>query len=311
MSRPAGLPPLPPPESTVGVLDIGGTHVTSAQVDPSRWTLIQQPVRLTVAPDGSATAILARFGQAANAISSADNPPRPLIWGVAMPDPFDYATGTAWFQGVAKFERLYGLDVRAALLSAIDPTPLDVVFINDADAFILGEWLHGAATGAARCVGITLGTGVGSGFLADGAIVDTGPDVPAGGRAHTVVVDGVPLEELMSRRAIRRSYAAAGGDSSLDVREICARARDQDRFALVAIRSALGRLGTALAPWIARFGADVLVIGGSMAASWDVLEPPFLDAFAAIAEPPPIAVAVDADRAPLLGAAQRAQRIGA
>jgi glucokinase len=33
-------------------------------------------------------------------------------------------------------------------------------------------------------------------------------------------------------------------------------------------------LGAALAPWLARFGASVLVVGGSMSASWDLLAEP-------------------------------------
>jgi glucokinase len=196
--------------------------------------------------------------------------------------------------------------VRAALLVAIAPPPHDIAFINDADAFVLGEWLNGAATGSSRCAGITLGTGVGSGFVRDGSMVDSGPDVPPGGRAHRLTVDGAPLEDVMSRRAIRRAYAAASGDLTADVREICQRARGGDAVAVASIQIPLRTLGLTLAPWISRFGADVLVIGGSMAASWDVLEPPFLDGFASIAAPPRVAVAIDADRAPLLGAARRA-----
>ena len=55
-----------------------------------------------------------------------------------------------------------------------------VQFLNDADAFALGEWWAGAAKGGRRVVAATLGTGLGSAFLADGHIVHDAPGIPAG-----------------------------------------------------------------------------------------------------------------------------------
>jgi putative membrane protein len=294
--------------STVPVLDVGGTHVTCALVDLASWDVVGRATRLPLDATGAAAGIIDALLEAAAGIAA----PAGAVWGVAMPDPFDYATGVALFEGVGKFESLYGHDIRAALLAGLPASPADVAFINDADAFVLGEWLHGAASGTARCAGLTLGTGVGSGFVADGQVVDCGPDVPPGGRAHRLQVAGAPLENLMSRRALRRAYASRTGldaEEVPDVAEICARARSGEPAATSTIAHALRTLGAVLAPWIVRFGADVVVIGGSMAASWDVLEPPFVEGFGSIAEPPRLAVAADADRAPLLGAARRASEV--
>jgi glucokinase len=286
----------------VPVLEVGGTHVSSANVDTTTWRLVAPSTRLRIAPDGSADAIMATFLLAATACTSAAG----AVWGVAMPDPFDYERGIARFEDVGKFESLYGVDVRAGLLDGIAPRPSTIGFINDADAFALGEWLNGAATGAVRCAAITLGTGVGSGWIADGHIVDTGPDLPPGGRAHRLHADGRPLEDMMSRRAIRRAYGELTGDTGADVAEICGLARDGDAVALEVLGRALRTLGAVLADPITRFGAEVVVVGGSMAGSWDVLESLFIEGFSSVATPPRIAVAVDADRAPLLGAARRA-----
>jgi glucokinase len=295
----------PRPDGLVAVLDVGGTHVTSAVVDTSSWQLHGAPTRLPVSSDDPAPAIIDRFAQAGAALQV----PAGWAWGVAMPDPFDYTAGVALFHGVGKFESLYGQDIRIGLMDGLPARPCGIAFINDADAFVLGEWLNGAATGSSRCAGITLGTGVGSGFVADGMIVDSGPDVPPGGRAHRLLVGNAPLENQMSRRAIRRAYAARTGvdlAASPDVAEICARARSGEAPATATLAHGLRTLGAAIAPFVSRFGAEVLVIGGSMAASWDVLEPPFLEGFRSVAEAPKLAVAHDADRAPLLGAARRA-----
>jgi glucokinase len=220
-----------------------------------------------------------------------------------MPGPFDYDRGIALFEDVGKFDSLRGVDVRAALCEGIAPPPESVSFLNDADAFLLGEWLHGAATGYRRCAAVTLGTGVGSGFLAAGEIVSSGPDVPPGGRAHRLDIDGVPLEDGVSRRAIRAAYAAATGDAAADVHEIADRARGGDFVAREVIDTAMKRLGTALGPYLQRFGAEVVVIGGSMSASWDLFGPAFV---AQLRGPIAVVVAEDREHAPLLGAARYA-----
>lgn len=186
-----------------------------------------------------------------------------------MPGPFDYAAGIGRYRDVGKFESLNGVDVRAALTAAISPAPKDVVFLNDAHAFALGEWAAGSMAGHSRAVALTLGTGVGSAFVDSGSIVDTGPSVPPEGRADLLSIDGRPLEETVSRRAILARY---GG--SVDVREIASRALDGESRASSVLRDAFFALGLAFRPWVSRFGAGVVVIGGSMAASWDLVAPP-------------------------------------
>lgn len=275
--------------------------MSAALVDPgASWRVIES-ARLALDPDASAAAILDRFVQAATLVPA----PSGATWGVAMPDPFDYVRGVGQFEGVGKFGALRGVDVAAALLAGVGAAPAGLVFLNDADAFVLGEWMAGAARGSARCVGITLGTGVGSGWLADGSIVDPGD--PPGGRIHRVSVDGAPLEDVVSRRAIRRAFAGAGGDPAADVREIAALARSGDPTARRVLDAAFTALGRVVGSSAAGFGADVLVIGGSMARSWDVLEPAFRAGAQGLA-PPQIRLAADSDAAPLIGAAAHASR---
>ncbi len=280
----------------VPVLDIGGTHVTAALVDPSSWRIATSPRRLDVDSAAGADRILDTFAAAAADLEVA---PR-ARWAVAMPDPFDYERGIGRFHGVAKYESLDGVDVRAGLLNRLPGGPAGIVFCNDADAFTVGEWVAGAAAGTTRAVGLTLGTGVGSGWVDSGSIVD--PGTPPGGRAHRLSVDGVPLEDAMSRRAIRRAYAEATGDRAADVREIAERARAGEPAATTALARAVQALGRALAGPLRDFRADVVVVGGSMARSWPLFAPWFR-AGAGDVPVPPTRVAQDADGAPLVGAA--------
>jgi glucokinase len=199
-----------------------------------------------------------------------------------MPGPFDYDKGIGRFHDVAKFAALNGVDVGSALRAALPTPPARIAFVNDASAFAIGEWVGGAAQGAGRVVGITLGTGVGSGFLDHGHIVSAGPDVPPSGYAHLLRINGRPLEDVVSRRAIIAAYQSAtgsgtGGLLAVDVDTIAQRAADGDAVALSVFDRAIGALGDALRPWLIRFCADVLVVGGGMAASWEIIEPPLRD----------------------------------
>ena len=277
------------------VLEVGGTHVTAALLDPQDWSYLVPPHRTDLDGHGSAAEILGAFAAAAHTLDAAAG----ASWGVAMPDPFDYEHGIGRFHGVAKFEALDGVDVRAALRESL-PAPRGIAFVNDADAFALGEAAQGAASGRRRVAGLTLGTGVGSGWVVDGHVVAAGPGIPPGGRIHQLDVLGRPLEDVMSRRAIRNAYRDAGGDD-LDVREIADRARRGEAAAIEVLRHALCALGKVVGGCVLGFGADVLVVGGSMAGSWQLFEPWFRAGAGEL--PAEIVVSADSERAGLVGAA--------
>lgn len=281
----------------VPVLEIGGTHVTAALVDPNDW-LIQQSTRYSLDPGAPRDVLLDRFWRAGNALRA----PVGAVWGVAMPDPFDYTRGVGDFEGVGKFASLHGVDVGDELNRRLRGR---MAFLNDADAFLLGEWIAGAARGVRRSAGITLGTGVGSAWLVDGQIAD--PGVPPGGRLHRMMIDGRPLEDVVSRRAIRDAYVAAGGEPQADVREIAQAARLGRAQASQVLDDAMTALGGVVGECVAGFRADVLVIGGAMSASWDLFEQPFRTG-ALADELPEVRLAVNIEDAPLVGAAVHAMR---
>jgi glucokinase len=66
---------------------------------------------------------------------------------------------------------------------------LKVTITNDAKAAALGEMLYGAARGMKDFILITLGTGVGSGFVANGELI-YGHDGFAGELGHAIAVKG-------------------------------------------------------------------------------------------------------------------------
>jgi glucokinase len=275
----------------VWVLEIGGSHVTAAGVllDDRKVT---QRQRHPLDPGLSADGIVDALAGAAKLLD-----PHPGDrWAVAMPGPFDYRTGVSLHAGVGKFDSLRGVDLRAALAHAIPAAPDAFTFVNDADAFLLGEWVDGAAKGAPRCVAITLGTGIGSAWLADGSVVTTGPDVPPDGELHFCTIDGVELEDVVSDRALIRAYRSLTGVEVDGMRGLAVRARELDAAAQTVIDTAFGALGLLLTDWLTRFKAEVVVFGGSMTGAWDLIEP-------ALALNLPARPVSDTEHAALLGAA--------
>ncbi len=265
----------------IPAFDVGGTHVTSALVDTATWQVVDgSSTRAPLETNGEAHVILDAIAGCGLAMAHAhqDRYDISSVWGAAMPGPFDYANGIGQFEGVAKFDSLNGYDVREGLLARLAPVGSAITFINDADAFAVGEWVSGSVQGRNRVAGITLGTGVGSAFLSYGRVVNSGGDVPPFGEVHLLEIDGAPLEDACSRRAMVRLYAESAGlgDEDVDVARIAELARSGDEGAARAIREPLTRLGRGLAPWMLSFGAHALVVGGSIARSWDLVGPPLI-----------------------------------
>jgi glucokinase len=286
----------------IPVLELGGTHVTAALIDIDAWRVVpSSDARRDVNAAGSADELVAALVDAATALQF----PNGSLWAVALPGPFDYARGVGDFSGVGKFDALRGVALGELLRTALGAR---MSFVNDAEAFALGEWVAGAAQGHQRSICVTLGTGVGSTFLIDGVAQHEGPGVPPEGRLDLLEVDERPLEDTVSRRAIRARYAAR--DPALDVREIAALARSGDQAATRAMAEPLRTLGQVLAPRVVEFGATILVVGGSIALAWDVIERPLQQG---LADMIPswmssfhLARAERLEDAPLIGAAWRA-----
>jgi glucokinase len=91
-----------------------------------------------------------------------------------------------------------------------DKFRLPVTLTNDANAAAIGEMMYGAAKGMKDFIMITLGTGVGSGIVANGKLV-YGHDGFAGELGHTIVIPNGRLHEGTNKKGSLESYASATG----------------------------------------------------------------------------------------------------
>ncbi|GAA0609439.1 ROK family protein [Kribbella sandramycini] len=276
----------------VPVLEVGGSHVTAAVVSPDGWR-VEVVERIDLASQQAAEQVVGQLADAARKL--------PGLQGlaIAIPGPFDYEAGIGWYQGQTKFDALYGFELGAALRAELGLERLE--FVNDAEAFAVGEWTAGPTRGAERCAGVTVGTGIGTAFLADGYVVRTGGTVPPGGELYRTQYDGRPLEDSISGRALLRAYFDRTGvdEPGIGVKQIADRARAGDGTALDSLRAGFTVLAEALTPWIDRFAVTRTVLGGSISGAFDLVHDVF---------PFEVVATRDTEHAALIGAAAHSLR---
>ena len=188
-----------------------------------------------------------------------------------MPGPFDYANGIAKFTPeVQKYEHLYNVDVAINLKELLDlDTDCALRFMNDASAFAVGEAWMGEARGYKRSVAITLGTGFVSAFIDDGIPVVEGDDIPRNGCVWHLPFNNGIADDSFSTRWFVRQYALKSGITLQGVKEIAGQAA-KDPFAAAIFEEFGSNLGTFLGPWLKRFNAGILVIGGNIAGAYNL-----------------------------------------
>ncbi|MEI6884654.1 MAG: ROK family protein [Bacteroidota bacterium] len=283
--------------------DIGGSHITCMGVDPIGHVVSDVfKVRREVDCLASADEILSGWAGAIGKLI--DIMGRDVLGGVgfAMPGPFDYPGGIAWFKGVQKYDSLYGVNVIDELRSrlGLDPS-VPVRFLNDASCFAIGEAWTGRAAAFGKSIAITLGTGFGSAFIADGIPVESGPEVPQYGCVYHLPYGSGIADDNFSTRWFQKRYKELTGKEIEGVREMVekdagsgmqdvqdAESKMQDGnedsssrilhpASLIFSEFGTG-LGTFLAPWLIKFRAGCLTIGGNISLAWPLFAKPFTEA---------------------------------
>lgn len=124
--------------------------------------------------------------------------------GIGAPNG-NYYTGTIEYAPNLKWKGIIPL---AKLIS--DKFHLPAALTNDANAAAVGEMMYGAARGMKDFIMITLGTGVGSGIVANGQLI-LGHDGFAGELGHTIIVPGGRLHNGTGAHGSLEVYASANG----------------------------------------------------------------------------------------------------
>jgi glucokinase len=259
-------------ESRVLAFDVGGSHVASAVCWGSDFHLgpvVSAPHSATHTSDAFVD-LLFELGTKARTGNNG-NDGHHCISGamLAVPGPFDLQAGVSLMRH--KLPYLYGVDLRQALAVRFGLQPAQVRFLNDADAYLLGEVGAGAARGFRRAVGLTLGTGIGSAFAVDGQLVTEGQGVPTGGEIWNLPYQGGIVEDFVSSRAIVGNYERRTG-KKCEVVDLAAAALT-DPAAKQAFVEFGDHLGIIICTLLVAFRADVIVLGGGISRSANLFLP--------------------------------------
>ncbi len=196
----------------------------------------------------------------------------------------EYAPNLKW-KGVVPLADLIGkkFGVRARLT-------------NDANAAAVGEMTYGSAKGMKDFIMITLGTGVGSGIVANGELI-YGHDGFAGELGHTIIIPDGRLHPGTGAHGSLEAYASATGvartaleyldnnpstDSlmrnyareEIDARVVYDCAMDGDKLALDVYQFTGKVLGLALANFVMFSSPEAIIFFGGMAKAGELLMKP-------------------------------------
>ena len=260
-----------PPTSRHLGLDLGGTNIKWVVVerDAGEWRVLDQGQVATPMPKGPDVVVPRLAAVGAEAI---ERSPGVTTVGIGIPGLYDPVAGTTRF--LVNFPGGWpGVPVAGPVGAALG---LPTTLINDARAFGLAELRLGAARGAASMIGLTLGTGIGGVIAIDGR-VHLGHDGTGGELGHqTLEPDGPPCgcgnRGCLEAFARADRIAAACGTATAEEAMTAARAGDP---AAVAGLLVVGRyLGIGIANMIVVVNPDVVVIGGGIAAAFDLLRDP-------------------------------------
>lgn len=249
--------------------DIGGSHISTVLIDMEKGSLMaESQAEQKVDNQASSEDILKNWAIAIKRTMEHANNGQLAGIGFAMPGPFDYKTGVALLKNVAKYESLYGINVGDELKKILQlPSSMPFRYINDAMSFAIGECWQGKASAYKNVMAITLGTGFGSAFLTNGVPIIEGDRVPKMGYVYHIPYRNGIADDYFSTRWFIKEYFIRTGIHVSGVKEIADYAQhDKDARAIFADFGL--DLGNFLAPLLADFKADCLVIGGNISGAY-------------------------------------------
>ena len=146
-------------------LDLGGTNAVFGLVDENyeikaTGSLLTQEYTLATAFVEDAAEVISELSSVAGGIENIKAIGIGAPCGNYNAGTIEHAANISWGKGVVPICQMLN-----------EKTGIPVAITNDAKAAALGEMSHGAAMGMKDFIEITLGTGVGSGIVANGNMI--------------------------------------------------------------------------------------------------------------------------------------------
>ncbi|HCR43013.1 MAG TPA: glucokinase [Ruminococcaceae bacterium] len=184
-------------------VDLGGTNIAAGVVDEN-YRIIARANRKTHVPCTPDEICCQIAGTVFDAIENAGETVDSFKYiGIGTPGAVNRDTGIVEYANNLHFTNL---ELQKLLKERVRK---DVIIENDANAAAYGEYKAGVLKGATNALAITLGTGIGSGIIINGAIY-AGTNFSAGEMGHMVIAAG-GRECTCGRKGCWEAYASATG----------------------------------------------------------------------------------------------------
>lgn len=270
--------------------DVGGTYIKAGVLNAEGAVVDRTLTQYEARSSGSEAEILNHFTAIVkDLIHRLDHEHAAKICGIgyAFPGPFDYEKGISYIRGLNKFDDIYGINIGERLKERFHRDPAiagsltadwKLVFENDASSFALGEAVYEQASATSRVVCMTIGTGLGSGFVEEGQLVKHRQDVPDKGWLYPIPYEKGMADDYVSRRGLLALAAQLGIEltDSQDVKELAEMAYAGNEQAVQLFRRFGSRMADIVGPSLREFQPDVVVLGGQISKSGDLFVPAFI-----------------------------------
>lgn len=248
----------------IGV-DLGGSKYRIGLVN-SNAEMVGESIRVSVDDITEADVLVRSIYDSAVKLINTNNISQKdvKVMGIGSPGPLNIQTGIILDTLNLTYLRGYPLaDKLSEMLS------IEVSIGNDANCFVLGQQIAGAAKGFQNVFGITLGTGYGCGIIVDGKLYE-GSTGTAGEYASSPYLEGV-FEDYISGRGLKSIFKKLSGEESRPFL-IEDAAREGDRNAIQTFEEFGNHIGNSLSYIVNLLDPSIIVIGGSIANAYDLFK---------------------------------------
>ena len=255
---------MPPSVARWGI-DLGGTKIEGAIIDPAPPHPALHRVRIATESSRGYEHVIARVGAVVRMLEEASGLRRPAVIGFGTPGAIEPSNGRLKNSNTVC---LNGQPLAHDLSAALG---VEARVENDANCFALAEASLGAAKGHDVVIGLIIGTGVGSGIVVHGRVLH-GLHGIAGEWGHNPMCgESTPcycgrsgcVETVISGPALERFYRERT-QASATLMDIARRADAGDADAIVTLGRLIAKFGEAIAAVINILDPNAIVIGGGV-----------------------------------------------
>jgi len=240
----------------IGV-DLGGTNIRAGKVIQQKITHTQKS---PTPPNGTEMEVLEKLFAVIDTCFDSDT----QSIGIGVPSIVDVKKGIVY--DVTNIPSWKAVPLKSILENRYN---IPVYVNNDANCFVLGEKYFGKAQEYQNIVGLTLGTGMGSGLIFNGKLYE-GTNCGAGEFGNIIYLTSI-FEHYCSGEFFAK-------EKSIEAVEAYQQAKEGNIKAITMFEEFGVHIGQAIKSILYAYDPEIIVLGGSLTNAYEFFKPAMLEA---------------------------------